>query len=96
MNAKLGLVSADRLIAFVRSAFPAPSIYGDDTGGDATGIIRFMQNEDEMARIAEALWNADYEYKKDTRRHFEAIRVARDKREIIEAALRATTNRGLT
>jgi len=96
MNVKLGLVSADRLIAFVRSAFPAPSIYGDDTGGEAIGVIRFMQNEAEMARVAEALWHADYDYKKNTQHHFEAIRVARDKREVIEAALRATTNRGLT
>lgn len=87
-------ISADRLIGFARRAFPATGIYGDDKGGDAGKIIRFLGDKVEMQRVSDGLWNVDFEYNRATKQHYEAIRAADEIRLKAEKALLGTIKQG--
>lgn len=89
-SAKLWTMSADRLLGFVRRAFPKVTIYGGDAGGDASKMIRFMADEAEMGRVADALWQVDYAYDKATKQHIDAIRAAYEIRETAEKSILKT------
>lgn len=83
-------VSADRLISFLRHAYPRPSKFGGDTGGDPERLMGALADPELVKRIDKELFDADIEYTVSTRSHFDAILSASGVRAAREKALMET------
>ena len=88
--ASLTFSTWDRLVGFVRRKYPKPDKYGDDTGGNAVGLVNLFSSPAEVARIADALHRIDIQFEAATAKHFEAISSATKARADAENALLET------
>lgn len=73
MTEYLSIVSADRLIDFVRRVCSQTTIFGGDSGGNSLKLLRLLQNEEKCKEIAKVLWEIDYEYNKVTKLSIETL-----------------------
>jgi hypothetical protein len=90
MGIGIHTVHFDRLMGVVRRAFPAPTCYGGDKGGDQHKIRRVMADQSEVERIADAISDLDIRFDVETKAHYGAILAAAKKRDAAERALLET------
>lgn len=88
MGAYTRMVTWDRLLEFMRPAFPALSCYGVDKGGSAPELIRCLRNEELVERVAERLFGIDCAYQAKIRPLVEKINEASKARAKAEKQMR--------
>ena len=78
-NIATRMVDWDTILAVLRAAHPKLDKYGRNLGGNTPDIIRILRDEDEIERIAQAIWDAETTYNAATA----------NANQVIEAALKA-------
>ncbi len=86
--ADLRCCSWDRLLTFARRAFPKPGKFGDDQGGDAVALVKFLSDPAKAALAADRLSKIDAAWAAEMQPLYAKIQKALKDREAAEDRLR--------
>lgn len=83
------VVTWDRLLSFLRPAFPATGMYGGDNGGSTPELIAFLQGRaDLVEKYAALIFKSDCEYEASARGIQDQLAALQEKHSDRERALR--------